>query len=170
MPRFGAHLSMAGGFDRAVVRAREIKADCLQVFLKSPTQWRFEPLRYLLESSREPRRLGVTLDTCHLFVAGYDLRTAAAIEETLGRLDETVGLSRVFAVHANDAKGGRGSHLDRHEHIGRGRLGREAFHRLVNHPALAAPPFILETPKQDPRGREMDPVNLRALRRMVRST
>lgn len=70
-------------------------------------------------------------------------------------------------VHANDAKGALGSGLDRHEHIGRGKIGREAFRRLVNHPALAALPFILETPKEDPRGRKMDPVNLRTLRRLV---
>jgi deoxyribonuclease-4 len=111
--------------------------------------------------------LGVAIDTCHLFAAGYDLRTAAAIGDTLGKLDAAVGLERVRVVHANDAKGSLGSGLDRHAHIGRGKLGREAFRLLVNHPALAALPFILETPKHDVRGREMDPVNLRTLRGLV---
>jgi deoxyribonuclease-4 len=111
--------------------------------------------------------LGVCADTCHLWAAGYDLRTAEAIGDTLGRLDDAVGLERVKVIHVNDARGGLGSHLDRHEHIGRGRLGREAFRLLMHHPALAALPFILETPKEDARGRPMDPVNLRALRRLA---
>lgn len=96
----------------------------------------------------------MAIDTCHLWAAGYDLRTRTALEETVGRLDEAVGLARVAVVHANDAKGALGSGLDRHEHIGRGKIGREAFRRLVNHPALAALPFILETPKEDPRAED----------------
>ena len=294
MPRFGAHLSIAGGVDRAADRAREIRADCLQLFLKSPSQWRFpalaadeaerfraavkkarltplvghtsylvnlaspdealyersrrcvlqewdraerlgldyfvlhpgahmgsgaaaglariavalewlrrerpqqktrillettagagtvlcgrmEHLRYLIDEcdpivKKGPGPfsgwLGVAIDTCHLFAAGYDLRTQAAIDDTLAKLDAAVGLSRVLVVHANDVKGGLGSGLDRHEHIGRGKLGREAFRLLVNHPALASLPFIIETPKHDASGREMDPVNLRALRRMAKT-
>jgi deoxyribonuclease-4 len=111
--------------------------------------------------------LGVCIDTCHLWAAGYDLRTRQAIDDSLGRLDEAVGPGRVAVVHANDARGSLGSHLDRHEHIGRGRLGRETFRLLVHHPALAALPFILETPKEDARGRKMDPINLRTLRRLA---
>ena len=129
---------------------------------------RMEHFRYLFRSCDTAERLALTIDTCHLFAAGYDLRTAAAIEDTLEKLDAAVGMSRVLVVHANDAKGPLGSNLDRHEHIGRGRLGRAAFRLLVNHPALAALPFILETPKHDARGREMDPVNLRALRRLAK--
>jgi deoxyribonuclease-4 len=316
MPRFGAHLSIAGGVDQAVTRAREIRAETLQLFVKSPSQWRFAPLadeevrrfradardaglaplvghasylvnlaspdpalwerscrcvlgewdraerlgldylvlhpgahmdsgeaaglaqiaralerlrrerpghtvKILLETTagagtvlcgriehleqlitscdppqnagrhgHAPLRghandrstcataglvrpcrdswLGVCVDTCHLWAAGYDLRTRQAIDDLLGRLDEAVGLARVAVVHANDARGGLGSHLDRHAHIGRGRLGRETFRLLVHHPALAALPFILETPKEDARGRKMDPVNLRTLRRLAR--
>jgi deoxyribonuclease-4 len=129
---------------------------------------RFEHLRYLARSCEAGGQLGVAIDTCHLFAAGYDLRTQAAVDDTLGRLDEAVGLARVLVVHANDAKGGLGSGLDHHEHIGRGRLGREAFRLLVRHPALSGLPFILETPKHDARGRDMDPVNLRLLRRLAR--
>jgi deoxyribonuclease-4 len=288
MPRFGAHLSMAGGMDQAALRARKLRADTLQLFVKSPSQWRsaaltddvaarfrdearrarLEPLvghaSYLVnlaspdaalyEKSRRcvleewdraerlgldclvlhpgahmgsgeaagleqiaralrwlrrerPARtamillettagagtvmggrfehlqqltaacdppghqapwLGVCIDTCHLWAAGYDLGTARAIDDTLGRLDEAVGLERVKVVHVNDARGGLGSHLDRHEHIGRGQLGKEAFRLLIHHPALAALPFILETPKEDARGRPMDPVNLRTLRRLAK--
>ena len=284
MPRFGAHFSIAGGVDRAAERAREVKADCLQMFVKSPSQWRFatlsedevrrfrtaareaglrplvghasylvnlaspdealyeksrrcvleewdraerlgldylvlhpgahmgsgaaaglarialaldwlhherpehkarillettagagsalcgrmEHFRYLFQSCEAPERMGVTIDTCHLFAAGYDLRTPAAVEDTLEKLDAAVGLSRVLVVHANDAKGALGSGLDRHEHIGRGKLGREAFRLLIHHPALASLPFIIETPKHDARDREMDPVNLRTLRQMAK--
>ena len=128
---------------------------------------RVEHLRYLVQSSESGPRLGVAIDTCHLFAAGYDLRTSAAVDDTLGKLEAAVGLARVLVVHANDARGDLGSGLDRHEHIGRGRLGRAAFRILVNHPALSALPFILETPKQDDAGRKMDPVNLRALRRLA---
>jgi len=315
MPRFGAHLSIAGGADQAARRARRLRADTLQLFVKSPSQWRFaaltdeevarfraearranlaplvghasylvnlaspdpalwarsrecvleewdraerlgldylvlhpgahmasgeaagleriaralrwlrrerpartvmillettagagtvlcghfEHLAHLIKSCDPPAGgmptpplrghascnrtacpangalgmppatgwLGVCADTCHLWAAGYDLRTADAIDDTLGRLDDAVGLERVKVVHVNDARGGLGSHLDRHEHIGRGRLGREAFRLLMHHPALAALPFILETPKEDARGRPMDPVNLRALRRLA---
>ena len=300
MPRFGAHLSIAGGVERAVERAREIRAECLQLFVKPPQQWRFQPLhdkdaerfrsaaagaglsplvghasylvnlatpdetlweksvacllaewdraerlgleflvlhpgshtgsgeaaglarvagaldrlhrerpappgrspghrsrillettagagstlggrlehlKYLVETCKagpRPRReagdrLGIAIDTCHLFVAGYDLRTPSAVDETLGKIDEAVGLRRVGVVHANDAKGGLGSGRDRHEHIGRGKIGREGFRALVNHPALAQLPFILETPKRDAHGRKMDPVNLRTLRRLVKA-
>ena len=297
MPRFGAHLSIAGGVERAVERACEIGAECLQLFVKPPQQWRFQPLhdkdaerfrsaaagaglaplvghgsylvnlatpdealyekslqcllaewdraerlglaylvlhpgshtgsgeatglarvaaaldrlhrerpaspgrspgapgrspercrilletttgagstlggrlehlKYLVETCEAGDRLGIAIDTCHLFVAGYDLRTQSAVDETLGKIDEAVGLARVGVVHVNDAKGALGSRRDRHEHIGRGRIGREGFRALVNHPALAALPFILETPKRDALGREMDPVNLRTLRRLAK--
>ena len=292
--RFGAHFSIAGGVTHVIQRAREVKADCLQMFVKSPSQWRFaaladeeagrfrvaakeanvrplvghasylvnlaspdetlyeksrrcvlaewdraerlgldylvlhpgahmgsgaaaglarialaldwlhrerpehrcrillettagagstlcgrmEHLKYLVQEcdpivTKGPGPfsgwLGVAIDTCHLFAAGYDLRTPAALDDTLGQLDAAVGLGRVLVVHANDAKGELGSGLDRHEHVGRGKLGREAFRLLVHHPALASLPFIIETPKHDARGREMDPVNLRTLRRLAKT-
>ena len=129
---------------------------------------RLEHLKYLVETCEAGDRLGIAIDTCHLFVAGYDLRTQSAVDETLGKIDEAVGLRRVGVVHVNDAKGSLGSRLDRHQHIGRGRIGREGFRALVNHPALAALPFILETPKRDDRNREMDPVNLGVLRRLAK--
>lgn len=284
MARLGAHLSIAGGMNRAVERARLVGAECLQLFLKSPSQWRFAPLgddevhrfreaaqqaaltpivghvsylvnlaspddalfekscRCLLEEwdradrlglnalvlhagahmasgeragldrvasalkwlrSRRPDRrlrillettagagttlcgrfehlthlvaacdpddrwLGVCIDTCHLWAAGYDLRTPAALDDTLCRLDVAVGLDRLAVVHANDARGQCGGHLDRHEHIGRGRLGLQTFRLMLAHPALRRLPFIIETPKHDAHGRKMDPVNLRALRRLA---
>lgn len=90
--------------------------------------------------------LGVCLDTAHLFAAGYDIRSEGGLEETLARVHITVGLDRVLVIHTNDSKAPLGSRVDRHQHIGKGKIGREAFARLLHHPALAGKTFILETP------------------------
>jgi deoxyribonuclease-4 len=125
---------------------------------------RAEELGAVLRRVREPERLAFCLDTCHLFAAGYDIRTAAGLRATLARFDAAVGLERVVAWHLNDAKAGLGSGLDRHEHIGRGAIGREAFGRLLRHPATRRRPMVLETPKED----DWDRKNLRVLRRLRR--
>jgi deoxyribonuclease-4 len=126
----------------------------------------FAHLGAILARVRTPARLGVCLDTCHAHAAGYDLTTPAAYRESLANLEAAVGPGRVLAIHLNDAKGDRGSRLDRHEHIGRGRLGLECFRLFMNDPRFAAVPKIIETPKEQ-WGRQMDPVNLAALRRLV---
>jgi deoxyribonuclease-4 len=115
---------------------------------------------------REPARLGVCVDSCHGHAAGYDFGSAAGFEQALGALEAAVGPGRVLAVHLNDAKGERGSRLDRHEHIGRGRIGFEGFRLFMNDPRFARVPKIIETPKEEG-GRQMDPVNLAVLRRLA---
>jgi deoxyribonuclease-4 len=125
---------------------------------------RAEELGTVLGRVRAPERLGFCLDTCHLFAAGYDIRTAAGLSATLARFDAAVGLGRVVAFHLNDARAGLGSGLDRHEHIGRGQIGRGAFRRLLGHPRLARRPMVLETPKDD----DWDRRNLALLRRLRR--
>jgi deoxyribonuclease-4 len=127
--------------------------------------WRLEQLAWILERVARPERLGVCADTCHMFAAGYEFRTAEGYDETLRELDRTVGLARVAVWHLNDAVRERGSRVDRHTHLGRGQIGREGFCRLVTDPRWADSPMILETPKEDAAGRAMDPVNLRLLRR-----
>ncbi|MBM4040617.1 MAG: deoxyribonuclease IV [Planctomycetes bacterium] len=127
----------------------------------------FEQLAWLLAAIGAPDRLGVCLDTCHVFAAGYDLRTPDAYAATMAEFDRVVGLGRVQAIHLNDAKRELGSRVDRHEHLGRGRLGREAFRCLLRDPRFAAVPKLLETPKTDERGKEWDPVNLALLRRLA---
>ncbi|MFQ5423482.1 MAG: deoxyribonuclease IV [Phycisphaerae bacterium] len=123
----------------------------------------------ILDAASESDRLGVCLDTCHLFAAGYDLSAPDDYERTIGELSQYVGLDRVACVHVNDSKGECGGRLDRHEHIGEGRLGRKGFAHLLNDVRLAAAPRILETPKGvDDRGRDLDRVNLGRLRRLVR--
>jgi deoxyribonuclease-4 len=127
---------------------------------------RFEDLAEIIARVQAPDRLGVCFDTCHVFTAGYDLRTPTAYEATLHSFDRVVGLARLRVVHANDSKGDLGGHLDRHEHIGRGRIGEAFFRLLMTDPRFADVPKIIETPKHAGR-RKMDPINLRMLRRLA---
>jgi len=107
----------------------------------------FEELAALLGRARAPERLGVCLDTCHLFAAGYDLRTREGYGRVMTSCAATVGLQHVRAFHLNDAKAELGSGLDRHEKIGRGRLGKDAFRWLMRDRRFARAPMVLETPK-----------------------
>lgn len=121
----------------------------------------FDHFGDVLALAREPDRLGVCIDTCHLHAAGYDLGTAAGWQRTLESCDSALGPGRIEAVHANDSKTPRGSRVDRHEHLGRGSIGLGAFRRLVNEPRLAGAPMVLETPKPTPHA---DAINLAILR------
>jgi len=126
----------------------------------------FEELAAVVDAVREPDRVGVCLDTCHLFAAGYDIRTPDGYETTIGRCRRLLGLRRVRAFHLNDAKQPLGSGLDRHEKIGRGHLGVEPFRRLMNDRRFARVPMALETPKDpEPRADREALALLRRLRR-----
>ncbi|MEI6240309.1 MAG: deoxyribonuclease IV [Planctomycetia bacterium] len=119
------------------------------------------------------RRVGVCLDTCHVFAAGYALEPRTALDATLREFDSCIGLERLIAIHANDSKKDRGSRVDRHEAIGKGRIGREAFRLIMNHPRLRGIPLFLETPKEDAQGLmspKQDRANLATLRHMVSAT
>jgi deoxyribonuclease-4 len=129
--------------------------------------WRLEHLAEIRRAVAEPNRVGVCIDTCHLFAAGYPLATRDDYESTIGHIERTVGLSRVKAFHLNDSRKPLGSRVDRHAHIGRGQLGLEPFRRLVNDPRFARTPMYLETPKETIDGEEMDAVNLRVLRGLI---
>ncbi|KAK1933009.1 apurinic endonuclease (APN1) family protein [Babesia divergens] len=106
----------------------------------------FEDLRDIINLVENKQRVGVCLDTCHLFAAGYDIRTTAKFEEVMKKFDEIVGLSYLVAVHLNDCKSDLGSGLDRHENIGIGKLTRETFHFVANSGYFTNMPIILETP------------------------
>jgi deoxyribonuclease-4 len=125
---------------------------------------RFEHLAAILEQVRDPKRLGVCLDTCHAYAAGYAFGTAHEYAAMMDEFDRVIGLKRLKLFHLNDSQKPFGSRVDRHEHIGRGHIGLEPFRRIVNDPRFQKTPMILETPKEDADGTGMDPVNLATLR------
>jgi len=125
---------------------------------------KFEELAVMLDRVQQPERLGVCLDTCHVFAAGYALGTDADYADTFDRFDRLIGLRRLFLFHVNDSLKPFGSRVDRHAAIGKGEMGEEPFRRLVRDPRFADTPMILETPKEDADGTAMDPVNLALLK------
>ncbi|MEW6357556.1 MAG: deoxyribonuclease IV [Planctomycetota bacterium] len=128
--------------------------------------YRFEQLRGIINQTTGGKaRLGVCYDTCHTFAAAYDIRTKKGYEQVMAEFDKVIGLNYLMAFHLNDSKGDLGSRLDRHEHIGRGRLGRDAFRHLLSDPRFADHPMYLETPKG--KGLYWDRRNLAALRRLI---
>jgi len=126
---------------------------------------RFEELAWIIDSSQFSDRLGVCLDTCHVFAAGYDFRTQKTYEDTFTLIEKTVGLERIHFFHLNDSKKDLGSKVDRHEHIGEGKIGLEGFRLLLNDPRFAGHPMTLETPKG--KDLEEDRVNLAKLRSLL---
>jgi deoxyribonuclease-4 len=129
--------------------------------------WRFEHLAMILDGVKEPERLGVCFDTCHAFAAGYPLAGRQQYEETMAGLDAAVGLWRVKAFHLNDSAREFGSRVDRHAHIGRGKLGLEPFRLLLADERFQAIPMYLETPKGQEHGVDLDVINLQTLRRLA---
>ncbi|MEW4528539.1 deoxyribonuclease IV [Maioricimonas sp. JC845] len=129
---------------------------------------RFEHLAQLIEAAGGGERLGVCVDTCHIFAAGYDIRTQTTYRAAMKELDSVVGLDRVRAWHLNDSKKPLGSRVDRHEHIGEGEIGLEAFRQVLNDRRFDKLPMYLETKKEKRDGEEMDAVNLRTLRELLK--
>ena len=126
----------------------------------------FEQLAQIESWVEAREKMGFCLDTCHLFTAGYDIRTKRAYEKTIQAFDRIVGLGRLGVIHLNDAKKGLGSRVDRHEHIGEGAIGLNAFRFIMNDKRLRAIPKIIETPKK--KGRvDYDRVNLKRLRSLI---
>lgn len=107
----------------------------------------FEELKEILDRTELSEKLGVCLDTCHVWDAGYDI--VGDLDGILTEFNKVIGLNRLKAIHLNDSLNDRGSHKDRHARIGEGHIGWEAFTRIINHPALRDLPFILETPNDD---------------------
>src|SRR5216117_1849395 len=126
---------------------------------------RFEQIAYIIENAREPERLCVCLDTAHVFAAGYDITSEAAVRKTFRDFDRVIGLDRLAAIHLNDSKTARGSRVDRHQHIGKGQIGLDAFRFIMRDRRFRKVPKVLETPK----GKEMreDVINLKTLRALA---
>lgn len=121
----------------------------------------FEELKAIIDQTRLSEKMGVCLDTCHVWDAGYDI--AGDLDGVLSEFDRILGLERLKAIHINDSLNDLGSHKDRHARIGEGKIGKEAFVRIINHPALRDLPFVLETPNDDA-GWTEEIAMLRALR------
>lgn len=115
----------------------------------------FEQIATIIDRVEDKERVGVCVDTCHTFAAGYDLATDSGYEDTWRHFDETIGLGYLRGMHINDSKKGLGSHVDRHELIGQGTLGSDFFKRLVADPRMDGIPLILETPDPEQWAREI---------------
>jgi deoxyribonuclease-4 len=134
--------------------ARGIQSTRLQILLENTAGARnsigarFEELAALRELSQQllDIEVGFCLDTCHLFVQGFDVSTPEGLRHTVKSADQLLGLNHVKVIHTNDAKAPLGSHLDRHQNIGEGYIGLDGFRRILNHPKLRGKAFILETP------------------------
>lgn len=124
---------------------------------------KFRDLGEMISGVKQSNRVGICLDTCHSFAAGYDLRNLTGWEKTFTEFDQAVGLSFLKLFHLNDSVGALGSHLDRHQHIGAGMIGDEGFQTLLNYPGLGELPGILETPQDTT---EDDLRNLARLRKL----
>ena len=174
----GAHMGsgVLAGCDRAAEsldRVRElVPAPEVMVLLEtvagqgSTLGRRFDELARIRERVGRPNLIGFCLDTCHVHAAGYDVTTEKGWEETLSEFDTILGLENLRWMHLNDSKNERGSRVDRHEHIGKGRLGSEPFARILRDPRLRPVPKVLETPKGKD-GVVMDRRNLALLRRLA---
>lgn len=126
---------------------------------------RFEQIARILGDVKNPDRFGVCVDTCHIFAGGYDISTEKGYADTLREFDRLIGVKRIRVFHINDSKTPLGSRVDRHEHIGKGKIGLDAFRFLLNDPRFFKTPMILETPKG--KEGEEDKLNLRVLRGLM---
>lgn len=121
---------------------------------------RFEEIRLLLDNLKPKGYFGVCLDTCHVFASGYEMRKEKDVEKMLSQFDSTVGLKELKVLHLNDSKGDLNSKIDRHEHIGLGKIGKEGFAALLQHKSLRNLPMIMETPVDEQRN---DVANLKVV-------
>lgn len=125
----------------------------------------FTELGEIIDLLDEPERVGVCVDTCHVFAAGYDIRKPEAYREMIAEARQAVGLERIRCWHLNDCKGACGSRVDRHAHIGQGKIGTAGFRNVLGDPHSRGLPMILETPKgENDKGRNWDGVNVQRLR------
>ncbi len=127
---------------------------------------RFEQIRNIIDGIEQRDRVGVCIDTCHLFAAGYPIHRYDGWEETMREFEAIIGFDRLAAVHVNDSKRELGSRVDRHEHIGKGKMGLQGFAMLMNDPRFQAIPKILETDKSDDMHEDVE--NMTLLRSLIR--
>jgi deoxyribonuclease-4 len=156
---------------RAINAALEVSDNSVMLLLentageKNSVGSTFEHIRGIMDGINYQNRIGICVDTCHAFAAGYELRTESGIRETITQFDKAIGIHNLKIIHLNDTKGDLGSRLDRHEHIGMGYLGEGAFRLILHHPVLSALPLICETPVDD---RRDDVGNIEKVRELSR--
>lgn len=129
--------------------------------------WKFEHLRAIMDGVNQPDRMAVCIDTCHIFAAGYDIRSEERYKQTMQEFQDIIGFHRLVAFHVNDSKNNFASRVDRHEHIGKGAIGEEGFRLLMQDSRFREIPKILETPKGDDLSE--DRMNLETLVRLARA-
>lgn len=127
--------------------------------------YRFEHIKRIINGIEDKKEIGVCFDTEHAYGAGYDVSTKKGLDETLEEFDKIIGLKKLRAIHFNDSKVKLGSRVDRHEHIGKGYIGREGMKRIITHPRLRDLPFVMETPKKKPTD---DPMNMKMARSLCK--
>ncbi|MBF0121463.1 MAG: deoxyribonuclease IV [Desulfobacterales bacterium] len=127
--------------------------------------YKFEQLASIIKNITDKNRLGICLDTCHIFAAGYDIRSKNEYENTIKAFNDIIGIENLHLIHINDSKMDLGSRIDRHEHIGKGKIGVKAFSYLMNDERLAMIPKIIETPKGE--GIQSDLTNLNILKNLI---
>lgn len=151
---------------KRVARKKEWKAKLLlenTAGEKGDISSRIKDIAEIIDKTGSPLIGGVVIDTCHAFAAGYDIRNENGLLGLIKEIKTYIGLNNIKLIHLNDSKKGYNSHVDRHEHIGNGGIGRHGFKMLINHPAFKDIPLILETPKKS---EEDDPRNLRIVRNL----
>jgi deoxyribonuclease-4 len=175
----GAHMGAGeeDGLQRVATAIDEVHERCASCQVKilleatagqgTSLGYRFEHLASIIDQVADPKRLGVCVDTCHIFAAGYELYPREKYEATFAEFDRIVGLKKLKLFHMNDSKKPLGSRVDRHEHLGKGQVGLEPFRFIVNDPRFAKLPMILETPKEADDNDDMDTINLAVLRGLL---
>ena len=152
---------------------RQLKTTTAQCLLEttagqgSNLGWRFEHLAAILDGVKDPGRLGVCFDTCHVYAAGYPMGSEKEFKSTMREFNRIVGVKCIKAFHLNDSKREFGSRVDRHDHIGRGKMGLEPFRHLLADRRFRKIPMYLETPKGTEKGQELDMINLKILRDLI---
>lgn len=147
-------------------KTKDIKVGILLENTSGSGSWlgyKFIHQKEILQGLKHKERVGLCLDTAHAYLAGYDISTQDGLEGMLNEIDRLAGIKMIKLIHLNDAKDKLGSRHDRHEHIGKGKIGLEGIKRIINHPKLKDLPFILETPKKN---HEDDAMNLNTVRKL----
>jgi len=143
--------NVAGACDQAIAESDGKTMILLENMAgqKNSVGARFEEIRGILDRVKVDARVGVCLDTCHVYASGFDVESDEAVRNTMGLFDQVVGFDRLKVVHLNDSKGALGSRLDRHENIGKGKIGRKGISAFLHYPGVKERPLIMETPVRD---------------------